>query len=260
MKIAIILCGQLRNLNLDSDNLVTNLFDELRPDLYINSWDVGYHPTQSNGIYHNGCQYIGDWLITDNPLALVPTNLLPYLKDITIESFDKWLSNCKIGYMLDVPEEDSKHKYIRRNINIPAMFYKNFVGIQQILKTGIKYDIIFKLRSELKFGIKLSESIFSNLVDEPKKIGLLNGHEEGGYCDWIAFGSPEAMNYYSRLYPEMFHIDERLIHKQDRDFPTYNAEVLLKHWLKMAPITVYKYNIPASIRNTRINIPLYDED
>jgi len=123
-------------------------------------------------------------------------------------------------------------KYDGANPNFVGMYYKIFkcnnLRLLYEQQNNIKYDAVFRLRTELRFNNEfnidelnnLNEGIMLHLIENPLHLWTR---------DTLAFGNSDNMNVYSNLYTKLLELN------QTRRCST--PELLLQYWLEMNKIT-----------------------
>ena len=85
-----------------------------------------------------------------------------------------------------------------------AMFFNiwkcNELKRQYEQQQGFTYDVVIRLRTELKFSRLPQQTLFRNILDGSKCIYLPRGFEWGGITDLFAFGSSPSMDIYSSVW------------------------------------------------------------
>jgi len=147
-------------------------------------------------------------------------------------SWEQEIWNDEMADKLGWQEFKNNKFEIESRASALAQFYKimkcNNLRRKYEEDNNIEYDIIFRLRTELKFLTKLDIKeleIINNNKD--KKLIFLRRGPNGVYENWtkdnFAFGNSDSMNIYSNLSPNLLSIS--------KEFKCNTAELLLRNWL-----------------------------
>lgn len=229
IKIAVVFCGQLRSYDKIAQNLIDNLFC-LNPDLYFHVWDIFAYDNGGEP-YYPEVPLLGTKMNLELEKQKVYELFGRWIKEFTYENWDEWLTKYSLkNYALTKHLAD-----VKKEVNSRSMNYKNMVGIQSIPD---QYDIILKLRSDITFREPFELEDFYPLINQPKRIAVLNGSEYNGCCDWILWGCRSSMFAFSNLFRFMVNLPM-----------VCGPEMILHTWLKQNNLEILKFNKYACLRS-----------
>jgi len=232
-KVAVLLTGHLRSFERTYVNIRKNLILPLKADVFLHTWDT------------QGFQ------VVDKKYGPIPSKqgqidirkvqkLMPEIVRFQIDNNDQFLEQAKTlnqkPYVYGCPEfspELIREPYTDRSqmstnwimlsalpTRIESQLYSVYraysLMVENELETGVKYDLVIKLRSDLNILSILPSLVNFNSQDiyipslpssnhgHPFCFGCEKGYHEGRHstdiCDIYAYGGREGMSHYCRLW------------------------------------------------------------
>ena len=220
-KIAICFSGEIRDLDRTKDYW-TSLIKKYDMDVYASFWDVenpkiGDTIDNFHKIYDVKKVEVENYKIfNESTLKILthniqpPSSLLPHLRD-----------SCN-------------------NFGTMAMWYKVWKANILTKTFGIDYDIVVRVRTDIKFDDKL-DIVKNNMLNVPfGRVKTQNWENSDGIADLFAYGSPKVMDYYSAC---MFYMME---HINNGHYMVPHEHFLHTH--------LNKVSIPLRFMNTALTI------
>ena len=220
-KIAICFSGEIRDLDRTKDYW-TSLIKKYDMDVYASFWDVenpkiGDTIDNFHKIYDVKKVEVENYKIfNESTLKILthniqpPSSLLPHLRD-----------SCN-------------------NFGTMAMWYKVWKANILTKTFGIDYDIVVRVRTDIKFDDKL-DIVKNNMLNVPfGRVKTQNWENSDGIADLFAYGSPKVMDYYSTC---MFYMME---HINNGHYMVPHEHFLHTH--------LNKVSIPLRFMNTALTI------
>jgi hypothetical protein len=208
MRVALLLSGQFRN----GKDLIYNLFESIikqyQPDIFIS--------------------YNYD---TDIEVNLDILNQLYNPKGI---QFDKY--PMLSAYSNNVAAETNPNSLVRMLYGIDKA---NRLKSDYEVANGFKYDFVIRSRFDLEYSHPLELKNFNDITIP------IGWDHRGGYNYTFAYGSSEAMDYYSSVYNNLqTYLNEgALLH----------PESILKYHLDKGPYGILRTHIPTTLRGMQLD-------
>ena len=178
LKIAICFSGQIRDLE-RTKAYWTQIIDKYNMDVYASFWDIENSE-------------LGDTINNFHKIYNAK-----YVEVENFDNFDKTtLSTLRLG--INPPNSLLPHlKESCNNFGTFAMWYKVWKANMLTKKFGIDYDVVIRVRTDIKFDSKM-EIIKNNMLNVPfGRVKTQNWQNSDGIADLFAYGPPKIMDYYS---------------------------------------------------------------
>ena len=208
MRVALLLSGQFRN----GKELIYNLYDSIikqyQPDIFISY------------------NYDTDTEVNEGTL-----NELYYPKEIQFNKYPNLFA-----YSKNTAPETNRQSLVRMLYGIDRA---NVLKSDYEVANGFKYDFVIRTRFDLEY---LQPLELKNFNDITIPIGW---DHRGGYNDTFAYGSSEAMDYYSSLFNnlETYLNEGALLH----------PESILKYHLDKGPYGILRFHYPIKLRGMELS-------
>jgi hypothetical protein len=208
MRVALLLSGQFRN----GKELIYNLYDSIikqyQPDIFISySYD------------------------TNVEVNLDILNQLYYPKEIQFNKYPDLFA-----YSNNIAQETNRQSLLRmlygiNRVNALKSYYEQ--------TNEFKYDFVIRTRFDLEYTQPLELKNFNDITIP------IGWDHRGGYNDTFAYGSSEAMDYYSSLFSnlETYLNEGALLH----------PESILKYHLDKGPYGILRTSIPIKLRDMQLD-------
>lgn len=253
MKIALCLSGETRNFQKNFLNLKQYIIDPYNVDIFIHTWS--YRGDKNAPKYyflnydHN--EY-NKYLNEDNTTHATELLKTYKPKQCLIEYPDK---NLFID-QLEHSQQNSKNWWFNGLMMYYSIFKSNELKIRYEENRKVKYDIVIRSRMDLYFEYLSFDNTFEDCIDnntiylppnenidrkfnsEMKVIYEQYGHK---YMpnDQFAYGTSEAMNYYSSIYTKFI---------ENIDYAPHHGEGALSYHLWEKNQTEHRIKINSNIK------------
>lgn len=191
MKIAFCYSGMFRDFTKNIDNHIENLFSGHDVDIYMSFWDI-----QGLGNFRNPVEGVDSETITDEEKDTVIQKLNPKFVD-----YEHFLPMEKYFKKVEIQKEQVRDfpPYIR---NIMSMYYKIQKCGVEVEKSGIEYDLVVRLRTDLWFNQKVD---FTNIKKGVFYYNVFKDMSWGGDCydDKFFYGDLQVMNRVKNIYSDL---------------------------------------------------------
>jgi len=224
MKVALLLSGQIRNINECFESINKNILSPYNPDVYIETWNYDNVIYDHRGEIINNDSSINDIIDMFNP------------KNISVEDFNSFYCNKikQVANEIVPPFPETKPQ------NVLFQYYKIYKCFKQIYEPEY-YDFIIRSRFDLSFDY------FVDLHSLTKGLYIPYGwdHREG-INDLLAFGDWRSMELYCSLYEN--------ITQYMNDGCIVHPEYILKYHLNKMNIQPQRPFIKYYLRNNPVFI------
>lgn len=244
MKTAILLCGMPGYLEFSLNEIINKILSPLDADLYIYFWYTSepvYRLNDKERIYEKN-------FVEDTVLKMCKPKLFTMEnyqdKKHVFEEFSslKYINNARV-IIASIPNYFA-HWYLNKEANL--LFNK------YILENRLKYDLIIKMRTELKFDTEIDKN---NLLGIDKYILIPFGYGDGGnwipyvrgITDMMAFGKKEFIDIYMNMYD--------FIPQYIRETKIVHSETHILQHLKRNGLMIKRFQFPGSIWKEDIGFP-----
>lgn len=191
MKIAVCYSGMFRNFQNNVDNNIKHLISKYNSDVYLSFWDIyGFDTFRTKFDIKNNDEILED----------VKEDVLNKLNPKNFE-FELY---SKLNDFFE--EEGNKYKHSTNPPpyckNVLSMWYKVEKCGKMVEDSGINYDVIIRLRSDISFNSDL-------ILQQPKENTIyspLQGSWNSSMNDQIAYGNKEVMYIYHDMYNKLDNI------------------------------------------------------
>lgn len=227
MKCAICVSGMPRNIENSYKWMKESVLDildnhEIKWDIFISSW------SEKNNFYNY-------------------RKFIEIFKPIFYEGLE-WDSEIEniIGW-----QKFKEHKFeIEPRSSCLAQFYKisecNYLKNRYEIENNIKYDLVFRTRTELRYNTKLDIKELQ-IAKNNKDVIFLRRGPNPQYINWVkdnfAFGGSEAMDIYSNCFHSLLEIS--------RNTKVSTAELILRNYLALQNLKLEHTSLDYTI--TRMN-------
>jgi hypothetical protein len=217
MKIAIFYTGMFRNFLDCVSNHKEMLLDFYDCDVYLNLWDTyGYgHVAKKYSTIEND-------IIKSEDIEKILDILKP--KDYLFESFKSVEDD-----LINLSNLFSEQDFPPHPKNVLSMFYKIKKGGEMIEDSGVKYDVVIRLRTDVFFfhKIEINEDIKENTF----YVNHNGGWDDSTLGDWFGYGDQNTMFKFCKMY-----------------------NTLLKNWCGVSTINSPEFLLYVYLTNNKINI------
>ena len=236
LKIGICFYGLTRSLEYTIDSINSNIFDVLKDnnieyDVYLHTYDLDKIHNPRTGEYDN---------LNKEEYKLL--NPYKYKKD-NQDLFDKktnyneYFTKGNLKRSFFIIEWEKHDNYITFKNLIRALNSQK--EVTKLWNNSDKeYDIILYLRPDLKYN-KLDINQFYELMNmeqdkRDKVIYIPTWHDNGGYNDRLAFGTPKVMKIYGHAFDDLLEYSKRK-RVQSESFNKYRIKnnMLKRHNFKL---------------------------
>ena len=252
MKVAVCLSGMLRDFEKYFENFKQNILEQADVDLFVHAWNFDRRNLSQENYGKSSSEYVEDmeggtersFLNLYKPTKYIFENYTDYF----VEQFDKYY---ELELITNHKEEVANKRATETNpARLMSMLYKihkcNNLRKEYEKSYGVKYDIVFRFRTEIELDCPISEQDLKDTIAEyPFSISIPLGDYRGGYCDIMSWGNPEAMDIYSSLYLDIDkHIESGCL---------FHPELLLKFHLQQNEVNVKRPTTRIRLRGKYIN-------
>ena len=188
MKVAFLYSGLIRNLREVGDHHL-EIVKSLNADVYGSFWD------ETDSDEHNT---LDNFNALFSPVASEVENLAAWEKSTLFKE-----TRNTILVKIDFPEIWRENAV---KASIFPMWYKVWKVNYLCNSLGRDYDVIVRLRTDLEFTRGFEPKVNDYLNMPSGLIGITSyGNESFGPHDFLAYGKPEIMDYFSSLYLNLHH-------------------------------------------------------
>ena len=205
MRTALCISGELRSYRETYFQLKKNIINQLKPDIFIYSWDSigGSWKSRANDNkynkffvdhFHNAAR--GKQLKNDLQTLFSPRSMI-------LETFKENYKNTinNISRPVELLLDPNKNRWSQYNLPMfYTMYHCNQLKIKAELEDKREYDLVIKMRTDIKFP-KIPENILKKktvLWYYPK-----DHNEAHVVSDKFAFSSSKIMDYYCDVFPRL---------------------------------------------------------
>lgn len=232
MQVAVCISGHLRSFELTWKSLQKFIISPLKADVFIHTWNmVGHSP-------HIDAETI--YLKTNSVLNKIMSYYNP--KQIIIEPLNKVQGEEFRQYLIDE----------RNPVGVTNMFYKIYKADQLRQNYHSKYDLVIRVRPDLMFNSPINMQHVTEAIKENCLFLPSFGHFTG-FNDQFAFGSSEAMSFYSNCYNELSKLAPKTPFVPERLLKTYLLDNKIS--IKFTPIDYNLIRANGTIFDNKFHSP-----
>lgn len=186
MKIAICYSGMFRSFLTSAKNHKKMIYGKYDCDIYASLWDVIGH----GGVFKRYDFDQGDIVSKEDKEKLL--SILNF-KAIEFENFKDYQDSLPV-YMNEMVYQPNPK-------NVLSMYYKIKKAGEMVKSSGIRYDLVIRMRTDILFGepLEIEENIDCNTLYTP-----FNGSwGDSSVGDQFFYGVPEVMSKVYKLYDDL---------------------------------------------------------